>query len=178
MLIITWAILNVAIFIFFLVRLNKLSAGIRRKKGMGNMLLFLGVVFCAIPGNLKQHKHQTKDWQFAKRENLQPNKGGMISAVIGKTSLFRYNLTIGYGLDKASGKRLPEDASAHSTGIYAGTQWRPTHIWVKPTASNDRFYYEVFSELKWSLLGITLYTEDLTHKGFIEINQKNGVIFE
>ena len=82
-----------------------------------------------------------------------------------KTLISKYSLGISYGKDMQLQNNIPVSANTWTTGFESGTSWKPTSIIINRTNDNQKFEYEVDGTIKWSLLGMRIYSQSKHWKG-------------
>lgn len=157
-----WALLNMALFIAFIVVCFKATRFIREKIGWAASFLFVIGLFAFIGGsnrdkdNLEPNSNQIKTWKFTSSSSLDKSSGYSVKINLEETLISKYTLGIQYGKDTGH-NNIPTSANTWTTGFESGMSWKPTSIIVNRTDDNHKFEYEVYGTVKWSLLGLTIY---------------------
>jgi len=167
MLYLSWALLNIGLFIFICFKGSKYF---REKFGQIAAVVF---VFCLLAfvgrsntdeDNKEPNSTQIKTWNFNSSDSLEKNSKVFIDIDLEKTLISKYSLGIGYGKDKQL-QNIPVSASTWTTGFGSSTSWKPISIIVNRTGDNQKFEYKVDGVVKWSLLGMTIYSQPKHWKG-------------
>lgn len=165
-----WGLLNIGLLIFFIVVCFRATKLIRKKIGIIAAIIFiLGLLsFIGNPnnGDKKVNSNQTKTFVLHHEDSLIRNSTYLLNIDLGKTLISRYKLYIQYGKNKEGQTNIPISAYSYTTGFVSGTNWKPLSISVNQTNDNDKFEYQVDGVVKWSLLGITVYSEPKQWEGY------------
>lgn len=82
----------------------------------------------------------------------------------------KVELMVSYGLDSASKKYLPIEASIINSGlIVGGSKLIPRQIMIKPTKSPKHLEYHIQGMRKWQFFYLFNYNEDRKFTGLIDI---------
>ena len=165
-----WALLNIGLFLFFIVICFKATKLVREKIGLFASVVFvLGLLSFVSNSNNDNNKepnsNRTKTWEFAKETNLNQNEEHLISVDLEKNLVSKYLLDIEYRQDKLGQTNIPISASSNMTGLISGISWNPSLIVVNKTTDNNKFEYFVIGVVKWKLLGATIYSQPKEYKG-------------
>lgn len=166
-----WALLNVGLFIFFIVICFNATKLIKEKFGFLTSIVFVfGLLsFIGRPNvdkdNTEPNSNQIKTWKFNSMDSLDKGSNIFIDIDLEKTLISKYSLGIGYGKDKQLQNNIPVSANTRTTGFESGTSWKPISIIINRTDDNQKFQYEVDGTIKWNLLGMTIYSQPKTWKG-------------
>lgn len=163
-----WALLNIGLFIFICFKGSKYF---RQKFGPIAAIVFVFGLFAFVGSsnsatdNKEPNSNQIKTWKFNSSDSLDKGSNVYIDIDLEKTLISKYSLGISYGKDKQLQNNIPVSASTWTTGFESGTSWKPITIIVNRTGDNQKFEYEVDGTIKWSLLGITIYSQLKHWKG-------------
>jgi hypothetical protein len=166
-----WALINIGLFIMFIVISFKATKLIREKWGTGAALVFaFGLLsFIVQPNsdndNSESNSNKARMWEFASLDSLDKGSNAYTIIDLESTLISKYSLGIQYGKDKQLKKTIPTSANTHINGLISGTSWKPTSIIINPTNDNQKFAYEVHGTLNWKLLGLTVYSHSKNWKG-------------
>lgn len=165
-----WGLLNLGIFLFFIVVCFQATKLIREKIGLFASIVFVfGLLsFMGQPGkdnNKEPTSNQMKTWKFASPDSLKSNDSHILNMTLEKTMLSKYDLGIVYGKDNEGQSNIPISAYSSTTGFIIGTNWQPTSIIVNRTSENNKFAYLVKGIVEWKLLGATLYSQVKEYNG-------------
>ncbi len=172
MLYIIWAIVNIAIFIFFVFICFRATRLIRERLGLLAAVIFvLGLLsFAARPAydeddNKEPGKNEIK-WRFASEDSFRNTYA--VRVELKKSLIAKYMLFIKYGKDSQN-INIPINADANVEGIISGTDWKPVGITITQTDNNSKFHYEVFASEKWKLLCVTVITQSKLYEGDVSV---------
>lgn len=172
MLLLLWGILNIGIFIFFVVVCFRATRLLREKFGLFAAIIFVFGLFSFMSnshndkGNEEPNSNQTRKWKFTPEDSIDRNETFLINTVLEKTLISTYELSILYGKDKRGQLNIPISANSNTVGFVSGTNWKPSAISVNRTDDNSKFEYYVLGILEWKLLGATIYYQQKEYKGF------------
>ena len=172
MLYLLWALINIALFLSFLVVCFKATTLIRTKLGWGAALLFVFgllsfVVNTGADEDIPESDSKIKTWEFVADDSVANQANTYIVADLENTWISTYNLGIQYA--KGQEVNTPVSAGTWTTGIKSGTAWKAASVLVKRTTDNHKFQYEVRGTIDWRLLGFTIYSQSKTYKGELAI---------
>ncbi len=171
MLYLLWAILNIGLFIFFIVICFNATRLIKEKFGILTSIVFVFGLLSffgrsnADKDNKEPNSNQIKTWKFASSDSLDKGSNVFMDFDLEKTLISKYSLGISYGKDKKLQNNIPVSANIQTTGFESGTSWKPISIIINCTDDNQKFEYEVDGTIKWSLLGMTIYSQPKHWKG-------------
>lgn len=166
-----WGLLNIALFLFFIVVCFKATKLIREKIGRFAMLIFVFGLVSFIGHsndenqNLEPNSNQIKTWKFTPEDSLNRNGKYSLNIHLENTLVSKYQLGIKYGKDRQRETNVPISAYSSTTGFVSGTNWKPISIVVHTTDHNNKFEYHVFGVVEWKILGATLYSEEKEFNG-------------
>lgn len=170
MLYLFWALLNLALFLFFIFTCLKATKLLREKFGIFASIVFVfGLLsFVGNPDNNNDNKspgsNQLNTWNFYSPNSLNPldslraNETSFFSVNVDKNIISKNDLIISYNRDQ-QGLNSPVSASFATSGLMMGTYWKPRAIMVNRTDDNNKFEYIIIVEVQWKLLGATIYTQ-------------------
>ena len=176
MLYLLWGLLNLGLFVFFLVICLKAVKLIRDKMGLfAAIVLVVGLASFMSPSNKNNHNgipnsNGIKEWTFESEDSLINSPVSSLNITLERTFISRYNLDIFYRKNKQE-LNIPVSASSSTTGFISGTSWTPESINVTKTKDNNTFQYSVTGLVDWKLLGSTIYTQSKTYKGAVQIKK-------
>jgi hypothetical protein len=166
-----WGLLNVGLFIFFIVICFRATKLIREKLGLlaaivfvFGLLSFMGNTH-ADNDNKEPDTNRIRSWKFHSPDSLLNNSQESIDLVLEKNIISQYNVDIAYGQDKSTKLNVPISAYSILTGFTGGTKWKPHSIIVNATDDNTKFEYQVDGTVEWKLLGTTFYSQAKTYSG-------------
>jgi len=166
-----WALLNTGLLIFFIVICYNATKLVKETYGILTSIVFvLGLLsFVGQSNNDNDNKEanssQIKTWKFNSIDSLDKSHNNHIEIDLEKTLISKYTLGIGYGKDKQLQNNIPTSANTWTIGFESGTSWKPISIIVNRTDDNNKFEYKVDGTIKWSLLGMTIYSQPKHWKG-------------
>jgi hypothetical protein len=164
-----WGLLNVGLFLFFIVICFKATKLIREKIGLFASIIFvfglLSFVGDSNDDNDKKepHSNQIKTWKFTSKDSLNRKATYSLDVVLEKTLVSKHDLGIKYC--KEGKMSIPISAYSSTTGFISGTNWKPISITVSTTNENNNFEYVVDGIVEWKLLGATIYSQLKEYKG-------------
>ena len=168
MLYLLWALLNIGLFIFICFKGSKYF---KQKFGTIASIIFVLALLSFVgqsnsdKDNKESNSNQIKTWKFNSVDSLDKGSNVFIDIDLEKTLISKYSLGISYGKDKQLQNNIPVSANTWTTGFESGTSWKPISIIVNRIDENQKFEYEVDGTIKWSLLGLTIYSQPKTWKG-------------
>jgi hypothetical protein len=169
MLYLLWTLLNIVLFIYFLVFCLKMTTLIKEKFGRFASLIFVfGLLsFVSNSGDKDDENHQVKKWTFKLPNEVESSNYSYI--IIEKYSIASIDLGVLYGTEKSSRNIVAIEANSSLTGLMGGHKWEPEIISVTNSSVKNSLSYTVLGSLKWKLLGVTIYTQSKRLSGSISI---------
>lgn len=173
MLYLIWAILNIGLLIFFIGICFNATKLIKEKFGILTTIVFVFGLLSFIgtsnvnKDNKELNSTQNKTWKFNSSDNFDKGSNRFIDIDLEKTLISKYRLGIGYRKDIQLQNNIPVNAYTWIVGLQSGTSWKPLSIIVNRTDDNQKFEYEVDGIIKWSLLGMTIYSQPKHWKGVV-----------
>ncbi len=175
MLYLLWGLLNIGLFLFFIVTCFKATKLIRAKMGLLASVIFVFGLLSFIGksnsnnDNLEPNSNHIKTWKFVPGDSLKSNESYLQNIELEKTIISKYDLGIEYGKDLQGQLNIPISAYSSTTGFVSGTNWKPVSIIVNRTNENKKFEYSVDGVVEWKLLGATVYSQQKNYKGITSI---------
>lgn len=166
-----WGLVNIGLFLFFIIICFKATKLIRERIGFLSAIIFVfGLLsFVGQSGNDNTNNepdsNQIKTWKFSSADSLKRNESYSLNIDLEKTVVSTYGLGIIYGKDKQGQRNIPISAYSSTTGFIMGTHWKPVSIIVERTNDPDKFKYSVDGVVDWRLLGTTIYSQLKEYKG-------------
>ena len=169
-----WSILNIGIFIFFIVVSVKATKLVREKMGvLAAIVLVFGLLSFisrkAEAPNLEPDGSTFRTWKFVTDIRPYINDINKIDIVFDNNIISKSVVSVRYGKDIQTGLVKPLEAHTYIKGLVAGTSWRPVSVQVSPTAVPNEFIYEVNGVVEWKLLGTTIISQAKEWTGKFEI---------
>ena len=170
MLYLLWSLLNIALFLYFIIICFKATKLLREKVGLLASIIFVAGSLSFIGqsnidnDNKEPNSNQIRTWKFHSADTLNKNATFSLDVILEKTLVSKYNLGIKYGKNQEQ-FNIPISAYTMTTGFSSGTNWKPITIVVNRTADNNKFEYMVTGMVEWKLLGATLYSQLKEYKG-------------
>jgi hypothetical protein len=170
MLHLVWGLLNIGLFLFFIVICFRAAKLIREKIGLFASIVFVfGLLsFVGRSGdnneNMEPNSNHIKSWKFETADDIGRNGTFQVDVELARTLVSRYHLGISYGKDQQHQMSVPISAYSSAAGFISGVNWIPKSILVNNAARN-KFNYTVYGALEWKLLGMTIYTQLKRYKG-------------
>lgn len=166
-----WGLLNIGLFVFFIVICLKATKLIREKIGLFASVIFVFGLLSFVGqtnnknDNNEPNSNQIKTWKFVSEDSLKSYNTFKLNIDLEKTLVSKYDLGIRYGRDKQRQINIPISAYSSTTGIISGTNWKPVSIIINSTNENNKFEYFVDGVLEWKLLGAIIYSQLKEYKG-------------
>jgi len=166
-----WGVLNIGLFLFFIVICFKATKLIREKIGLFASIIFVFGLLSYVGhsnidiDNKEPNSNQIKTWKFATEDSLNRIETLSLEIDLEKTLVSKYELGIKYSKDKQGEINIPISAYSSTTGFISGTNWKPISIIVNRTKHNNSFEYFVDGVVEWKLLGATIYSQLKEFKG-------------
>ena len=170
MLYLIWGLLNISLFLYFLIICFKATGLIREKVGLLASIIFVVGLLSFIGqsnnknDNKEPNSNQIKTWKFISEDSINRNSTSSLDIVLEKTLVSKYNFGLKYGKDERQ-LNVPISAYSWTTGFVSGTNWKPIAIVVNRTAENNKFEYFVDGVVEWKILGLTIYSQLKGYKG-------------
>ena len=167
-----WAFINIGLIILICFKGSKY---LRQKFGPVAAVIFVLGLLSFVgrsnsdKNNKEQNSNQIKTWKFNSKDSLDKASNVFMVIDLEKTLISKYSLGISYGKDKQLQNNIPVSAITWISGFESGTSWKPISINVNCTDNNHKFDYEVDGTIKWSLLGITMYSQSKHWKGIADL---------
>jgi hypothetical protein len=171
MLYLLWGLLNIGLFLFFVVTCFRATRLVREKFGLFTSIIFVFGLLSFISNsnddkdNIEPGTSQIRTWKFVSEDSVDRNATFLINVELEKTLISKYGLGIEYGKDKQGQLNIPISGNSSTTGFVSGTNWKPSSIIVNKTYHNTKFEYYVYGIMEWKLLGATVYSQPKEYKG-------------
>lgn len=167
--------LHIGLFVSFIIICFNATKLVKEKFGIWASLIFVFGLLSFIgrsdagKDDTEQHINQSKTWKFNSPDSLGSSSKQHIVIDLEKTLIVKYSLGIVYGKDKQLQNNVPISAYVSTTGFESGRDWKPIYVIVNRTDDNRKFEYEVKATIKWSLLGLTIYSQPKHWKGIATV---------
>ncbi len=168
-----WGLINIGLFLFFIVVCFKATKLVREKNGLFATIIFVFGLLSFIGHssddneNKEPNSNQIKTWKFANEDSLKVNGTDLLHIDLEKTLVSKYELGLKYGKDKERNLVIPISAYSSTTGFISGTNWKPFSITINPTNDKNKFEYRVLGTVEWKILGAAFYFEPKDYTGFL-----------
>ena len=159
-----WGLLNIGLFLFFIVTCIKASRLVRDNIGYLAAVVFVFGLL-SFMGNKDSNLKQQSSWEFASKDSLITDMNSSINIKLEETILTTLSLDILYGHHKTDQQNIPISAYSTLTGFMSGLNWKPISISVYKTADNTKFQYYLNGILEWKLIGVSIYSQLKNHEG-------------
>ena len=174
MLYLLWALINIGIFIFFILTCIRATKLIREKFGLFAAIIFVFGLLSFVSGpsednNEKRSQINPSHTRFNADESIEGYSGRFATIRLERNLVSSYGLMISYGISKEDRLNIPVTASSHTIGLVSGTKWIPASIIVNQTDDDKKFQYQVVGTVEWRLLGYTIYSQSKNFKGTVVI---------
>jgi hypothetical protein len=166
-----WGLLNIGLFIFFILLCFKATKLIREKVGLFASIVFVFGLLSFVGhsnndnDNEEPNSNRIKTWKFTSEDSLNKNATYLVDVDLEKTLVSKSYLGIKYGKDKQGEVNIPICAYSSTIGLTSGRNWKPISIIVNTTSNNNKFEYFVYGVVEWKLLGATIYSQLKEYKG-------------
>ena len=166
-----WGLLNIGLFLFFIVICFKATKLIREKIGLFASIIFVFGLLSFVGhsnndnDNKEPNSNQIKTWKFISEDSLKSNDSYLLDIDLEKTLISKYVLGIKYGKDKQGQTNVLISAYSSTSGFISGTNWKPISIIVNTTNDNNKFEYSIAGVVEWKLLGAPIYSQLKEYKG-------------
>ncbi len=173
MLYLIWGLLNIGLFLFFIVICFRATKLVRQTFGLLASIVFVFGLLSFIGhsnnnnDSIEPNTNQIKSWKFALDDSVSRNPTSSESINLEKTLISNNYLFIQYGKDKEGQINIPISVCSSTTGFTSGTNWKPISISISRTDDNDKFEYFVSGVVEWKLLGATIYSQLKEYKGIV-----------
>lgn len=165
-----WALINLALIIYFLSICIKAIKLVRQELGLFATVIFvIGLLsFCGHNNdkNKDSNSNQTKNWTFTSNDSLNQEMRSFLRVKLQNNLISKYEITLDYSKDK-NNVNVPISAFPTTNGFTAGTEWKPVSISVYKTHDNTKFQYYVAGYVEWNLLGVNVYTQNKIFEGTV-----------
>ncbi len=170
-----WTLLNFALLIFFITVCFRATKIIKENLGTFAVLVFvLGLLSFVSKGHIAPPPLTEKPGDpttFQRTQNLgiSPSTSYYVSEPVAKYVGSSLNMNVSFI------RRSTEDSIAASkvefsiNGLVGGHQWEPILVQLNRTPSQGVFHYVIGGDLKWTILGIPLYTQHKTFFGLLKL---------
>ena len=159
-----WGLLNIGLFLFFIVTCVKASRLVRDNIGYVAAIVFVFGLL-SFMGNKNSNLNQKSSWDFAPKDSLITDMNSSLNIKLEETMLTTLSLDISYGHHKTNQQNIPISAYSTLYGFMSGLNWKPVSISVYKTADNTKFQYYVVGVLEWQLIGATIYSQPKNYEG-------------
>ena len=166
-----WGLLNVGIFLLFIVICFKATKLVREKLGLFASIFFAVGLLSFISqsnsddDNMEPNSNQIKTWKFNSENTVKSYQSESLNIDLEKTLVSKYYMGIIYGKSLEGDLNIPISAYSSTDGFVSGTNWKPLDIIVNRTIDNKKFEYIVKGVVEWKLLWTTLYSQPKEYKG-------------
>lgn len=165
-----WGLLNIGLFIFFVVLCFKATKLIREKMGLFASIIFLfGLLSFVSSSSMEYNKelnsNQVKTWTFTTTDSINRKSTYFLKVSLEKTFISKYDLEIRYVEDIKGEKNIPISAYSSASGFISGTNWKPMSIIINRTSDNNQFDYLVYGVVEWKIFSSTIYSQSKAYKG-------------
>jgi len=174
MLELSWALLNLILFIFFIVICFKAAIAVRKELGFWSFLFLAVCLFSFAVDKGDTNESEIFDlsteveaplpYKIAKEKRLIIKE-----QVIDDNILTDINLWTKFRKDKNQIEML--SARTFRSGIIIGTRWKSELITILSTNKETFYKYEITGRTEWMLMGFRIYSEPKTFEGSINLNE-------
>jgi hypothetical protein len=166
-----WGLLNIGLFIYFIVVCFNATKLIREKLGILTAIFFAFGMLSFVghadgdTDNQERDSNHIKTWTFNSKDSLERSSDISLEIDLEETLVSTHHLYMQFCKDKKSKQNVPVSANTTITGFVGGIGWKPLSIIINPTTDNLKFEYKVDGTIAWKLLGVTIYAQLKTWKG-------------
>ena len=169
-----WAILNIGLFIFFIVVCFRATSLLKEKFGFFIAIFFVfGLLSFMCNSNdnngNRRENGKIRTWEFASRDSLDKYATNHTNLFLNRNLFSKNQLGVLYGKTRHGDKYVPISAYAHTIGFTSGTSWIPNSIVVIPAKDSLKFEYSVNATTSWNILGVTVFSQTRDYEGIINI---------
>lgn len=169
MLYLSWTILNIGLFLLFILVCFQATKIVREKLGLLISIVFaLGLL--SFVNSSSSGNNQVRKWKFTPEDQIKPNTSNYSNITIDKTLISRIDVGVLYGKEKTSNRNVGIEANSSLFGFLGGHIWKPQIISVEATLPEGKLKYYVTGLLEWKLLGVTVYSQSKIYCGIINTN--------
>ena|SRR5476651_224458 len=172
-----WAIINIALDIYFLYVVFLVGKVLAKKIG-GFAAVFFLVALLSVGGHSGANADDdidavtgmVKHWNFTPQDSLLKGYSASTGDVYVKTTpLAKFSFNALYGMDKVTRKHVPINAYASLVGTSIGTHWKANYINVNATDDDTKFEYQMGATTEWYLMGFLVYTGTDDYHGVVKL---------
>ena len=158
-----WTLLNIGLFLFFIVICFRATKLIRDKFGL--------LSFVSNSGDrddlIEKENPQLKKWAFKASDKIEQNTSTYTHLTIDKSLVSYIDLGVSFGQEKSTKDIVPIEANSNLLGLVGGHKWQTKTISLDKSSIANVWIYTVLGSLKWKLLGSTIYSQNKTLTGRI-----------
>lgn len=160
-------LINLCFTLLFLYIIYRAAVLLKKEIGVWAVIIFiLGI----LPKSSNSAENSKTEWTYNSDKVLVNGTQGRKYHTLEDNLISKVELMVSYGLDSASKKYLPTEASIINSGlIVGGSRLIPRQIMIKPTQSPKHLEYHVQGMRKWQFFYLFNYNEDRKFTGFINI---------
>jgi hypothetical protein len=176
MLYLLWGLINIGLFLFFIILCFQATKLVRERVGMFAAFVFVIGLLSFVGHSEKDDNNEkrtsdNRKWKFVSEDSVEASISRPLSIDLEDNLVSTKNLSVSYGKSKSQQRNTPIDAYSSTEGFVSGTKWKPVLISVTPTADNTRFQYVVVGVVEWKLLALTIYSQSKTYEGTFVIEK-------
>lgn len=166
-------LLNIGLFIFFIVVCCKATKLLKETVGLFAALIFVFGLLSFVSRSSEKDDNkihgtnQMKTWEFNSEDSTKYERTFSSEIDMEKTLISDYKLYYMYGVDLKKAVYVPLKAFSSVHGFVSGTKWKPQSISITPTSIKNKFEYNVLGTVEWEILGAIIYHQSKNYKGFI-----------
>lgn len=177
MLYILWSILNIGLFIYFIVICFRATKWIREKWGFLTALFFVfGFLSFVSHESEKQDqfnhpKTNGNYYIFHPKDHLEINSEHMHDAKLFVTPFFDLYLNINIAKDSTTKENVVTVANVSTEGLVGSHVWQTKDMRFDVN-TNGNIHYSIAGALQWQLFGKAIFSENKIFEGNIDENKK------
>ncbi len=166
MLEIVWAILNIALLIYFFIVCIKAVRITRRKLGIFAAFVLAFGLLSFMTADKSFYTAESRQFNL-QTEPIPAEQGFFYRQVLDKTWTTQVTLQIKYV--KKNGKVDLLNAQTTRSGLVMGIDWEPVTVSVKK--HGEGYTYVVIGNIEWRILGVQVYSQHKKYTGSIKLFQ-------
>jgi hypothetical protein len=160
-------LISLSFTLLFLYIIYRASVLLKKEIGLWAVIVFILGILPKSSNSLEKSK---TEWTYNSDKVFVNGTQGRKYHTLEDNLISKVELMVSYGLDSASKKYLPTEASIINSGlIVGGSRLIPQYVKINPTESPKHLEYHVQGMRKWQFFFLFNYNEDKKFVGFINI---------
>lgn len=172
-----WTILNLGLFIYFIVICFKAVKLVHENLGRSSSIILVVGLFSFMCNTGKDYSNadgsaKDKTWEFIPKDSLENNNSKLFEIELEKTLIATHKIGISY-IDKYKGQsKVPIRAFSMFSGFQGGVDWSLTEVSVKKL-DETKLEYSASTKTAWKLLGISVFTQYKPYHNIVEMKEND-----